>query len=205
MAMVLGRRKRREADEARAKFLANRERVRSWTGRWECPEVVWPAFEEVPGPWVALPGERDRWLELHAPSLERYDWFLEATPVVDGVEELWALWEFRAGHEFERLTIRFESVHDPEYLAERLALGVEAAAFEDWQDGDAQSVHEWLLDGIGGVESPGRMVQGKHRVGFVLLEMSCAVASSTDVTTELRVSPTTTSLDGRPLKPDGRD
>ncbi|MGW4807696.1 hypothetical protein [Kitasatospora sp. NPDC004272] len=203
--MVLGRRKRREADDARAKFIANRERVRAWTGRWECPEADWPAFEEVPGPWVVLPSERDRWLDLHAPSLERYHWLLEATPRANGLDELWAFWEFRAGHEFERLTIRFGTVHDPAYLAERLALAVEAAAFEGWQDGDAQSVHDWLLDGIGGVLGPGRMVRGKHRVGFVLLEMLCAVASSTDVTTELRVSLTTTSLEGRPLKPDGRD
>lgn len=203
--MVLGRRKRREADGARAKFIANRERVRAWTGRWDCPEVAWPAFEEVPGPWMVLPRERDRWLDLHAPSMERYDWLLKATPRANGVDGLWALWAFRAEHEFARLTIHFESVYDPEYLAERLALGIEAAAFEGWQDGDAQGIYDWLLDGVGGIAGTGHMVHGKHRGGFLLLEMICAVASTTDVTTELRVSLTTTSLEGKPLKSDGRD
>ncbi|MEU1284163.1 hypothetical protein [Kitasatospora sp. NPDC005856] len=154
---------------------------------------------------MVLPHERDRWLDLHAPFIERYDWFLEATPRADGVDELWALWEFGAGHEFERLTIRFNSVYDPEYLAEKLALGIEAAAFEGWQDGDAQSVYDWLCEGMDGMVDSGVMVRGKHRVGFVLLEMTCAVASHADVTTELRASLTTTSLEGKPLKPDGRD
>ncbi|MFJ7906964.1 hypothetical protein [Kitasatospora sp. NPDC096204] len=204
MRMVLGRRKRREADEARAKFIANREKVRSWTGRWECPEVDWPAFEEVPSPWLVLPRERDRWLDLDAPFMERYDWLLEATPRANGVDELWALWEFGAGHEFERLTIRFRTVLDPEYLAEKLALGIEAAAFDGWQDGDAQSAYDWLCEGIGSLVGSG-MVRGKHRLGFVLLEMTCAAVGRTTVITELRASLTTTSLDGRPLKPDGRD
>lgn len=48
--MVFGRTKRRETDALRAEFVANRETVRSWTARWECPEVEWPPFDEVPGP-----------------------------------------------------------------------------------------------------------------------------------------------------------
>ncbi|WP_030244906.1 hypothetical protein [Streptomyces sp. NRRL S-350] len=202
--MVLGRRNRREADAGRAKFIANEEKVRSWPGRWDCPEVAWPDFEEALGPGPGRPRERDRWLDLHAPFLERYDWLLEAVPRANGVHELGALWEFGAGHGFDRLTIRFRSVLDPEYLAEKLALGIEAADLKGWQDGDTQSAYEWLCEGVGGLVGSG-MVRGKHRVGFVLLELTCAAVGGTDVITELRVSLTTTSLEGRPLKPDGRD
>ncbi|MEU4968703.1 GNAT family N-acetyltransferase [Streptomyces smyrnaeus] len=72
--MVFGRTKRRETDALRAKFVTNRETVRSWTARWECPEVEWPPFDEVPGPWVVAPRERKRWLEQHAPFLDTYRW-----------------------------------------------------------------------------------------------------------------------------------
>jgi hypothetical protein len=30
-----------QRDELRARFLANRERVRSWLEAWDIPEVVW--------------------------------------------------------------------------------------------------------------------------------------------------------------------
>lgn len=201
--MGLRKPKRRDADELRAKFVANREKVRSWTERWECPEVEWPAFSEVPGPWIIPPREQNSWLDHHAPFMDEYRWLLEARPVAEGVSELWALWEFGAGHEFECLTIRFRSFLDPAYLAERLAMGIRAADLKGWQDDDVHGVYDWLHGGVHGC-TDSSMVRGKHRTGFLSCEMTCAAVSSTEVSTETRITLTNTSLDGVPLNADGR-
>lgn len=195
--------RRRDSDELRARFVANREKVRSWTARWECPEVEWPAFSEVPLPWVIAPREQGRWLDRHAPFMDEYRWLLVSRPVAEGVNELQGLWEFGAGHEFERLTIRFRSVLDPDYLAEKLALGIRAADLKGWQDDDVHDLYGWLRDGVTQCTDSG-MVRGKHRTGFLLSEMTCAVASRTEVITETRTTLTNTALDGTPLNADGR-
>jgi hypothetical protein len=201
--MTLRGSKRRDAEELRAKFVANREKVRSWTARWDCPEVEWPAFPEIPRPWMTAGRERDRWLDRHAPFMDEYQWLLTARPVAEGVNELWGLWEFGAGHEFERLTIRFRSFCDPGYLAEKLALGIRAAALKGWQDDDVHDLYNWLRGGVLQCTDSG-MVRGKHRTGFLLCEMTCAVVSNTEVITETRTTLTNTALDGTPLNADGR-
>jgi hypothetical protein len=48
------------------------------------------------------------------------------------------------------------------------------------------------------------MVRGKHRTGFLLSEMTCAVVSRTEVITEARTTLTHTAMDGTPLNADGR-
>lgn len=201
--MILRRSKRRAADELRAKFVANREKVRSWTARWECPEVEWPAFPEVPRPWLVSPREQGRWMDLHAPFMDEYQWFLEGRPVAQGVAEVWARWEFGAGHEFECLTIHFRSVLDPDYLAEKLALGIQAAALKGWQDDDVHGLYDWLREGVNHCVGSG-MVRGTHRTGFLVSEMTCAAVSRTEVITEARTTLTDTALDGTPLNADGR-
>lgn len=200
--MSLRRPKRHDADELRAKFVANREKARSWAERWECPEVEWPAFPEVPSPWAIGPREHDRWLDRYAPFMNEYQWFLEARPVAAGVNELRASWEFGAGHDFERLTMRFRSVLDPNYLAEKLALGIRAAALKGWQDDDVHDLYDWLHEGVN--ECVGTsMVRGKFRVGFLLCEMTCAAVSRTEVITEARTTLTDTALDGASLNAGG--
>jgi hypothetical protein len=201
--VFLRRRKPREGDELRAKFVANREKVRTWTSRWDCPEVEWPAFDEVPHPWVVLPRERGQWLERHAPFLDEYRWLLEARPVANGVHEVSGQWEFGPGHAFQRLTLRFRSVLDPEYLAEKLALGIHAAGLKGWQDDDVHGMYDWLLEGTRHCANSGA-VRGKHRTGFLLNEMSCLSISRSEVITETRTTLTDTALDGTPLNADGR-
>lgn len=169
------RRSKRRADELRAKFIANRDKVQSWTSRWECPEVEWPAVSAVPFPWVIEPGEEEQWLATSAPFMDAYQWHLEALPVANGVAQLRATWEFGAGHEFRNLTIRFRSVYDPGYLAEKLALGIHSAALKGWQDDDHRDMHNWLRDGLGQVD-PGEWIRGKHRMGFLLSEFNCSRA-----------------------------
>ncbi|XKK39371.1 hypothetical protein HFP72_34750 [Nocardiopsis sp. ARC36] len=196
---------RRGADGLRAEFVANRERVRSWPGRWGCGEVEWPPFHEIPRPWVVPPRKRKRWLERHAPFLEEYEWRLEATPVAEGVNALQAVWAFGGGHGFKELTIRLGSYFDPDYLAETLALGIGAAGLRGWKDDDVHGVYTWLRDGARHCLSPGSgAVRGQHRTGFLLCSMSCLAISSTDVVTEVRVTLTGTALDGAPLTADGR-
>lgn len=195
--------KRHDADELRAKFIANREKVRSWTTRWDCPEVEWPAFSEVPFGWSIPARGQDRWLDRHAPYMDEYRWLLEARPVAEGVNELWGLWEFGAGHEFECLTIRFRSFLDPDYLAEKLALGIRAAALKGWQDDDVHDLYDWLREGVNQCTDSG-MVRGRHRTGFLLSVMTCAVVSHTEVSTEVRTTLTNTDLGGTSLNADGK-
>jgi hypothetical protein len=135
--------------------------------------------------------------------MDEYRWLLEARPVAQGVNELWGEWEFGAGHEFESLTIRFRSVLDPDYLAEKLALGIRAAALKGWQDDDVHDLYDWLREGVNQCTDSG-MVRGKHRTGFLVSEMTCAAISRTEVITEARTTLTDTALDGTPLNADGR-
>ncbi|WP_039932190.1 hypothetical protein [Streptomyces viridochromogenes] len=200
--MDLRGRKRRQAGELRAKYIANREKVRSWRTRWDCPEVEWPRFPHVPLPWVVRPDEQDRWLKHTAPHMDAYEWVLPARPLARGVSELQARWGFHQGHEFEGLTIRFRSVLDPDYLAERISLGIHAAALEGWRDDDLHSLYDWLREGVTHCTNSG-MVTGTHRSGFLLFKITCAVLSRTEISTEVRTTLTDTSLDGAPLHADG--
>ncbi|MFD6329534.1 hypothetical protein ACFWGI_08220 [Streptomyces niveus] len=202
--MFLRRSKRRDAGGLRAKFVANRDKVRAWTSRWECPEVEWPTVSAIPLPWLVMPGGEEQWLDIHAPFMDAYQWHLEARPVADGVGQLQATWEFGAGHEFRKLTIRFRSVYDPGYLAEKLSLGIQAAALKGWQDDDRHSIYNWLCEGLDEVD-PGSMVRGNHRSGFLLSEFRCSWVNSPEVTTEVATTITNTSLNGAPLDADGKD
>ncbi|MET9734840.1 hypothetical protein ABZZ79_30635 [Streptomyces sp. NPDC006458] len=197
-----GARRRREAEELRAKFVANRDKVRAWQERWDCPEVEWPPFTETPFPHVVAPWDLADWLERRAPHLVRYEWLLEARPVARGVGELIGHWEFGAGHRFEQLRIRFRSVLDPDYLAEKLALGIRAAGLKGWREEDVQGLYDWLHEGVSSLVGTG-MVHGRHRTGFVMNDLTCAAVSRTEVITEVRSTLTDTAMDGTPLKPDG--
>jgi hypothetical protein len=78
------------------------------------------------------------------------------------------LWRFRSGH-FELLEINITAVADPQYLAETLALGVDAAGLRGWSEGDAQNVYAWLLNLLN--ERPlDNWVRAKNRMGHVLVE-----------------------------------
>lgn len=136
----MSHRDRQRADELRAKFIANREKVRSWIADWDCPEIVWPEVPAVPLPVGVAKGGEQAWLKHRAPFMDRYQWLLEARSVTQGVAHVWAYWQFREGHELERLEIHTRTVADPEYLAEALTLGVNAAALKGWREADAQSV-----------------------------------------------------------------
>ncbi|MGC0327677.1 hypothetical protein RKD23_000667 [Streptomyces sp. SAI-170] len=194
--------RRHEADELRARFEANRDKVRSWQGRWEIPEVEWSPVEDTPFSWIVLPRQQRQWLRDHAPHLKRYEWIVEARPVAEGIGEVWGHWEFSEGHRFERLTLHFRSVLDPDYLAEKLALGIGAAELKGWRDEDLQGVYEWLGQGLTDVAGSGG-IRGQHRAGFLLNAMTCFAISRTEVVTEVRTTLTDTSMDGTPLKADG--
>ncbi|MER6112568.1 hypothetical protein [Streptomyces hirsutus] len=135
--------------------------------------------------------------------MDEYQWFLEGRPVVQGVAEVWAQWEFSTGHEFECLTIRFRSILDPDYLAEKLALGIQAAALKGWQDDDFHDLYDWLREGANDCVGSS-MVRGTHRTGFLIFKVTCAAVSHTEVITEVRTTLTDTALDGTPLSADGR-
>ncbi|HET6299246.1 MAG TPA: hypothetical protein VFG33_38130 [Kribbella sp.] len=200
------RSEQRDANELRGKFLANRDKVRSWTVGWQCPEVDWPAFREIPSPWVVRRGEEPRWLERDAPFMGEYRWLLEARPRAGtGVTSVRGNWFFRERHEFERLEIEFQSVADPAYLAEKLALGAHAAALKGWQQDDVHGVHAWLFQGLD-TRPIGDLVSGQHREGWILFELKRWPAPTTpnELKASLTMKPTTTTLDGSPLTPDGR-
>ena len=82
------------ADELREKFITNREQVRSWLTGWDCPELTWPPFAEVPQPWVVRPGEERGWLNRHAPSMTEYRWLCIGQPTIPDVTHGFGLWEF---------------------------------------------------------------------------------------------------------------
>ncbi|MBX6766472.1 MAG: hypothetical protein IRY90_04865 [Actinomadura rubrobrunea] len=201
--MRWGKAKKREEDEQRAKFLANRDKVRAWTEHWDCPEVQWPEFMDVPRPWIVAPGGEADWLRYHAPHMDEYWWLLEGRPVAQGLVQVLGIWWFGRNHEFDHLEIQFRSVLDPQYLAEKLALGAHAAALKGWHDSDAQKLYEWLLQGLE-TRPFGHGVSGKNRLGFVLCEFTRMPTGDSTVFTKLKMTLTTTALDGTPLDGEGR-
>ncbi|MGK5531266.1 hypothetical protein [Streptomyces sp. URMC 129] len=192
-----------ERNGLRARFLANREKVRSWFAGWECPEIEWPEFREVPLPWVVARGEEQRWLEHHAPFMDTYLWLLQARSPQRGISQVRASWSFGAGHAFDRLEIGFRSWADPDYLAEKLALGAHAAALRGWREEDVRELHAWLFQGLDS-RPMGDGVRGQKRIGFVLCHLVRAPVSRTEIAARLRVTLTDTALDGSPLDAEGR-
>ncbi|CAM5520197.1 hypothetical protein SAURM35S_02091 [Streptomyces aurantiogriseus] len=100
--------------------------------------------------------------------------------------------------------MRVRSVLGPDYLAEKLALGIGAATLGGRQDDDVHDLYDWLREGVNHCADSGT-VRGKHRTGFLLFEMTCAVVSRTKVITEVRTTLTETASDGTPLDADGRN
>lgn len=82
---MFGGSERQRADELRAKFLVNWEKVGSWVADWDCPEIAWPEVSVIPLPWVVGEEEEQEaeqtWLEHHAPFTDQYQWLLEALPL----------------------------------------------------------------------------------------------------------------------------
>ena len=204
---------RQRADELRAKFLANREKVRSWVADWDCPEIAWLEVSAIPLPWVVGEEGEQTWLEHQAPFMDQYQWLLEARPLARGVTHVRGDWRFAEGHEFERLEIHTRTVADPEYLAEILTLGVNAAALKGWTQADTQPVYEWLFEGFDRRPME-NMVTGRHRSGFILLDFMRSPAvmvragavvrpSRTEINVRLRLTLTTTDLGGSPLDSNG--
>lgn len=193
------RSKRPDVDALRTKFVDNLEKVRSFVDGWDIPEVEWPEVDAVPLPWAVPRRDERSWLEQQAPLLNEYWWLLEARPVAEGVSQVVATWQFGEGHEFDHLNIEIRSVADPEYLAEKLALGVHAAALRGWQGAeDLQDLHAWLLEGIGS-EPLGEMLRGQQRTGFILFSLTRVPLSRTQLAVRLHMTLTGTALDGTPL------
>ncbi|EWM63797.1 MULTISPECIES: hypothetical protein [Micromonospora] len=194
---------RRQRDELRAAFLANRERVRTWLDAWEIPEVVWTdEFNEIPLPWIVREQDRESWLKHHAPFLDAYDWLFVGRPLTPGVREVRALWHFGPAHRFAELDLTITSVCDPEYLAEKLTLAVHHAGLKGWRDADAQPLYQWLVEGVHTMPL-GNGVRGSNRSGFVLLRFSRFPTSDGDVIVRLTAAETDRALDGSPLDDDG--
>ncbi|WP_227979507.1 hypothetical protein [Nocardia spumae] len=193
------------ADELRSRFTANRERVRSWTVDWDCPEVEWPDFPDIPRPWSVAPGDEGDWLQRHAPFLAEYSWLLEARPIAQAVTSVHGYWSFGPRHEFQALDIEIRcTVLDPVYLAEKLALGAHAANLDGWREDDLGPLYEWLLDGAD-TRPPSHMVRGHKRSGFILFEFRRAprVLEGPGIIAKLTMQPTVTALDGSPLNSEG--
>lgn len=196
-------RKSQDAGELRERFLANREKVRTFTETWHCPEVRWPPFPEIPAPWVVLRQDEARWLDEDAPFMDEYHWLLQAEPHAEGLSQASAIWRFGAGHAFESLEIEFVSVPDPEYLSERLAAGADAAALKGWRSEDTGAVYDWLLEGLGS-RPLGQMVRGQQRLGFVLLDIQrWPLPEGNDISATLTLKLTDRTLDGTPLDENG--
>ncbi|WP_405096300.1 hypothetical protein [Micromonospora sp. NBC_01412] len=196
-------RRHHQHEELRNAFLANRERVRSWLEAWEIPEVVWTdEFNEVPSPWVVVERDRASWLKRHAPFMDEYDWMFFARPLSPGVREVRALWHFGAGHRFEKLDLTIISLCDPGYLAEKLTMAVHHADLKSWRDEDAQSLYQWLVNGVSTTPIGGG-VRGSNRLGFVLLDFTRFPTPDGDVTVRLTAVETDRALDGSPLDDDG--
>lgn len=197
------RSKRQETDELRAKFIANRERVRTWMANWECPEIEWPKFREVPFPWVIGRGEEQQWLKRHAPFMNEYRWSMEARPMAEGITYVRAHWRFGNGHEFDGLAIEFLSFADPPYLAERLTTGAHTASLKSWRADDVHDLYTWLFEGLDS-RPMNDMVRGQKRTGLILFKL----LRSPDIQTKgifsrLSLTMTNTALDGSPLDDEG--
>jgi hypothetical protein len=191
------------ADELRAVFVANRDRVRSWLDDWYFPEVAWPEFRAIPSPYVVPRDLQEMWFERHAPSMPQYWWLLEPAPLTGSISQVYCCWWFGEGHRFDRLTLNTRTVADPAYLAERLALGVDAAHLPGWQDGDAEDTHRWLL-GLLDKRPMDVPVRQTRRCGFVVVAVTRYPYSRTEIDVEVVVTVAATALDGTPLDGTGR-
>lgn len=192
-----------DPDELRAKFVANREKVRSFITGWACPEVEWPAFAEIPLPCMVPKGQEQEWLKRRAPFVGEYHWLLQARPLVADIRSLWAHWNFAEGHEFQLLEIEVQSVPDPGYLAEKLTLGAHAAALKGWRPGDAHELHAWLFEGLDSRPLDDG-VRGQKRTGFILFKLlRFPVAGANEISAKLSMTLTDTALDGSPLDAGG--
>ncbi|WP_228002681.1 hypothetical protein [Nocardia australiensis] len=202
---MIRRSKRQEADELRSEFIANREKVRSWMTDWDCREVVWPAFPDVPQPWSVLPGEERSWLQHHAPYITDYGWLLVGESVSQAITHVHGHWRFGQRHEFESLDIDIRcTVLDPGYLAETLALGAHAANLTGWREDDLQPLYEWLFAGAD-TRPPHHGVRGQKRTGLILFEFRRwpRVIDGPGIIAQLNMKLTETTLDGSPLDENG--
>jgi hypothetical protein len=190
--------KRQDVDALRARFVANREKVRSWISDWSCPEVEWPDFRQTPSPWSIPDSDERMWLQRHAPFLDEYWWLLEARPVTEGVSRVIAHWHFGERHRLKRLEVDIRSYADPAYLAEKLALAAHAAALEGWWEQDVHGLHAWLFEGIDS-RPMSDMVRGQQRIGFILFEILRTPHSRTEIDARLRMTLAKTTLSGNPL------
>ncbi|MEV6655429.1 hypothetical protein [Nocardia fluminea] len=192
---VFRRSKPRDVDALRSRYLANREQVTTWIAEWDCPEVEWRPLPEV---------DRDL-LKYHAPYLPQYEWLVEGSPIVPQITAAYGYWRFGELHAFESLDIRIEcTLLDPGYLAEKLALGVDAAHLDGWLADDLQPLYEWLFEGAD-TRPPTDAVRGQQRTGFLLFDFSRwpGLMSGPGVRAELKISKTRIGLDGSPLDDSG--
>jgi hypothetical protein len=171
---------------------ANRDRVQHFRAAWSIPEVVFSEQTNAPSPERARSGRA---------GPRPYYWLLIGESTVIGLTSAVAEWQFSAGHEFEALDLRIESTCDPEYLAEKLSLAAEAAAFSGWDPGDLPSLYDWIGD-LTSTRPVSSMVSGYKRLGFVLFDLRRFPLPS-GVATTMKVTLTDKALDGTPLNADG--
>lgn len=191
-----------QMDELRRRFVANRDKVRSWPRDWGCAEIAWPEVTALPSSHWTEPVP-PVWLEQRAPYLHRYYWLLQAEPRAEGIAYVRGNWWFGPGHRFEHLAIETRTVADPQYLAEILALGAAAAALKGWQPDDVHPLYDWLLEGIGTMPV-GNRISGNHRMGFIRFDLVRWGLSQTEIIVHLRIRLTDTDFEGRPLNEEGR-
>ncbi|MEV0005380.1 hypothetical protein AB0H28_24260 [Micromonospora sp. NPDC050980] len=189
--------------DLRAKFVANREQVRSWLEAWEIPEIVWTdEFNEIPAPWVVVERDGKSWLRDNAPVVDAYHWMFVGRPLTPGVRKVQALWHFGAGHRFEKLELTITSVCDPGYLAEKLTLAVHHGRLEGWRQEDAQPLYQWLVEGVN-TRPLDNAVRGNKRLGFILLSFTRFPTGDGDVAVSLTAVETDRALDGSLLDDNG--
>jgi hypothetical protein len=197
---------RKRTNELRSAFIANREKVRSWLSGWDCPEVSWPPFKDVPQPWAVSPADQRGWVQRDAPSITDYWWLIEGASASRHVTHAHGHWKFGQRHEFESLDIEIRcTVLDPHYVAEKLALAAQAADLKGWQEGDLQSVYEWLFAGAD-TSPPHVAVRGQNRTGFIVFTFNRwpQVFDGPGIIAQLNMTLTDTALDGSPLNDIGR-
>ncbi|MFI6740347.1 hypothetical protein ACIBI9_46120 [Nonomuraea sp. NPDC050451] len=200
--MIFRRSKRQNTDQLLAKYLSNREKVRSWISGWDCPEIDWPGSDEIPHPWGLPRGSEEQWLQRHGPFPGEYHWLLEARPLTPDISQVWAIWRFGEEHIFDQLEIEFRCVPDPGYLAEKLTLAAHAADLKGWREEDKRALHDWLLDGLDS-RPLGEGVRGQKRTGFILFGLTRLPVDATTISAHLRMTLTDTALNGSPLNAEG--
>ncbi|AQZ63386.1 unnamed protein product [[Actinomadura] parvosata subsp. kistnae] len=200
--MIFRPAKRQNRDQPLAKYLSNRERVRSWITGWDCPEIDWPGLEEIPHPWGLPRGSEEKWLRRHGPFPGEYRWLLEARPLTPDISQVWAVWQFDGDHQFDRLEIEVRCVPDPVYLAEKLTLAAHAADLKGWQEQDQHALYDWLIEGLDS-RPLSEGVRGQKRAGFILFALTRMPIGSATLSANLRMTLTDTALDGSPLNAQG--